>query len=64
MKTYVLATTEQVVRWYVYKVEDPNNGFELIKHLDLGKVPRWSDKESAKAAAQALGLSTWRYVRV
>ena len=61
---YVLGTTEDVVRWYVYNTNDPSNGYELLDRLDFNKVPRWNDKDSAKAAAKALGLNTWRYIQV
>ena len=37
--SYVLATTEDKVRWY-------------------------KDKATAKDAAKALGLKTWRYVKI
>ncbi|AXV97030.1 hypothetical protein CJO80_16580 [Ralstonia solanacearum] len=64
--TYVLATTETVVRWYNFRGNPgPGRGeFELLERLDLSKVPQFGDKESAKRAAQALGLKTWLYVRI
>jgi hypothetical protein len=64
--TYILATTEEVVRWYKFKYNrdlEPGQ-FELVEKLDLKKVPLFGDKETAKLAAQALGLKTWRYVRI
>ena len=63
---YLLATVEKKVRWYAV-TERPLAGpwrYELHEVLDLDKVHAWGDKESAKLAAQAMGLSTWRYVRL
>ena len=64
--TYVLGTTENIVRWYCFRVSDPNAGknFELLDTLDLSRVPSFGDKETAKSAAKHLGLRTWRYVRL
>ncbi|SPA34056.1 conserved hypothetical protein [Cupriavidus taiwanensis] len=64
--TYLLATTEDVVRWYKFKYNrdlEPGQ-FELLDKLDLKQVPLFGDKETAKLAAQALGLKTWKYVRI
>lgn len=64
--TYLLATTEDVVRWYKFKYNrdlEPGQ-FELLDQLDLKQVPLFGDKETAKLAAQALGLKTWKYVRI
>ncbi|MCY1234921.1 hypothetical protein D9M72_475190 [compost metagenome] len=63
---YLLATVEKKVRWYVIterSLEGPRR-YELQEVLDLDKVHAWGDKVSAKLAAQAMGLSTWRYVRL
>ena len=64
MSSYILATTETIVRWYGF---DPFKGestqFELLKELDLAKIPQFADKESAKKAALSLGLQTWRYFK-
>ena len=38
--------------------------YELLEVLDLRQVVKWADKASAKSAAQALGLKTWRYVKI
>lgn len=62
--SYVLATTENVVRWYVYDTTDAGKGFELSNELDLKRVPMLADKMAAKKCAAALGLKTWRYVKV
>lgn len=64
--TYVLATTENVLRWYKFKFNErtsPDN-FSLQIELDLSVIPQFGDKETAKKAAEALGLKTWRYVRL
>lgn len=64
--SYVLATTEDKIRWYKYKY-DQNlkvGDFELLEVLDLRQVPLLGDKATAKDAAKALGLKTWRYVKI
>lgn len=64
--TYILATTDDTVRWYKFKYDrnlEPGQ-FELLDKLDLKQVPLFGDKETAKLAAQALGLKTWKYVRL
>jgi hypothetical protein len=63
--SYVLATTEDVVRFYYYDLpiisgREP----KLDRVLDLSKVTLLGDKETAKRTALALGLKTWRYVRI
>ena len=64
--SYILATTDNHVRWYKYQVggQVPPGEFELVDVLHLHEIPLWSDKESARAAAKALGLKTWRYVKI
>ena len=62
--SYVLATTETRVRWYKFQTPVVRDQFELIEVLDTREVPMWGDKESAKLAALALGLKTWRYVKL
>lgn len=66
--SYVLATTEDKVRWYKYDLKPLKINevaeYELIEILDLRQVVRWGDKASAKSAAKALGLKTWRYVKI
>lgn len=62
--SYVLATTENVVRWYVYDTTDAGKGFELINELDLKRVPILADKVTAKRYATTLGLKSFRYVKV
>jgi hypothetical protein len=64
--TYLLATTEDKVRWYAFDREA--NGrlvqplkFYLIEELDLKKVELFADKATAKNAAVAAGLKTWKY---
>jgi hypothetical protein len=68
---YVLATTESHVRWYVIQLRYPDDicalkegQFELLDFLDLRVVPGFGNKETAKMAAKALGLKTWRYVKI
>ncbi|MFV5403912.1 hypothetical protein VXQ92_04155 [Acinetobacter sp. 228] len=63
---YILATTEEKVRWYKYKYDQnlKEGEFELIEILDLKLVPLLGDKAAAKDAAKALGLKTWRYVKI
>ncbi|QBJ79566.1 hypothetical protein [Aquitalea sp. USM4] len=62
--SYVLATTENIVRWYVFDPAGNREGFELVTELDLHKVPQLGSKEDAKRIAQSLGLKTWRYVKL
>jgi hypothetical protein len=68
---YILATLGTQVRWYVFKLDGPGGisslqkgEFDLIEHLDLEVVPGFANKESAKMAATAVGLSNWRYVKL
>lgn len=59
----VLATIENVVRWYVFDPADIDKGFELVSELDLRKVPQLG-KDDAKRLATSLRLKTWRYVKL
>jgi len=61
MKSYILATTGDRVRWYQYDPTRPEAGFSLSDVLNLKSVPVHADKQQAKAAAKMLGLTTWRY---
>lgn len=62
---WILATTEQQKRWYLYDINTPNAGeYQLLEQRDLNRLPLWPDKQAAKEAALALGLKTWRYVRI
>lgn len=64
--TYVLGTTDNLVRWYRFAFNEHTRpgDFTLLAELDLRLTPQFEDKETAKRAAQALGLRTWRYVRL
>lgn len=66
--SYVLATTEDKVRWYKYDLKPLKLNevaqYELLEVLDLRQIVLWGDKASAKNAAKALGLKTWRYVKI
>lgn len=59
---YVLATTDRIVRWYC--VAHDWSSFELLDQLDLTRIVGYHDKAAARAAAQAIGLKTWRYVKI
>lgn len=60
---YVLATTERVVRWYVFDPKTVSSTtYSLSEVLDLNIVPA-AYKATAKFWAQEMGLKTWRYVR-
>jgi len=63
---YVLATTEKIVRWYSYDSSqtDDKIDYTIIDQLDLNRVPRAATKAIAKSRAQAMGLNTWRYVKM
>lgn len=54
--SYVLATTEDKVRWYKYKFNQnlKVGDFELLDILDLRQVPLLGDKATAKDAAKPL----------
>jgi hypothetical protein len=60
--SYVIATTDDVVKWY--KLDSRLGVRETLDVLDLGQVSQYNDKRSAKAAAKAHGLKTWRYVKI
>lgn len=64
--TWVLATTDDKVKWYAYKHRGglQKGEYVLLDQLDLKKVPLCGNKETAKQAANALGLTTWRYVKI
>lgn len=64
--SYLLATTENRVRWYRHSEEsrDGVEPFTLSEVLDLRKSPVFPNKDAARAAAIALGLKTWRYVKI
>lgn len=64
--SYVLATTHSKVQWYKFHFNASlkEGEFVLLNELDLQEVPCFGDKETAKLAAQALGLKTWRYVKI
>jgi hypothetical protein len=68
--TYILATTETRVRWYLLPLKSPNDmltlkprQFSLLDHLDLDVVPGFGNKDTAKQVAKAIGLKAWRYVK-
>lgn len=68
---YVLATTESRVRWYnvpIKRLEDIANlkegEFTLMEILDLSSVAGFGNKDTAKRVAIAIGLKTWRYVKI
>lgn len=63
---YLLATTENKVRWYNFDMHTSARpiAFSLTTELDLSSAPTFPNKDAAKQAAQLLGLKTWRYVRI
>lgn len=63
---YVLATTETTFRWYYFPVGSrfESGVFELKSELILNEIPHFGDKKAAKEHAVALGLKTWRYVKI
>lgn len=69
--SYILATTEAMVRWYVFPIDTPedihrlNEGdFELVEILNLDTISGFGNKQTAKTVAMAVGLKTWRYVKI
>jgi hypothetical protein len=61
--SYILGTTETIVRWYQF-VPGGAPTTTLLEVLDLSRVTSFVDKGAARNAAQAAGLATWRYVRI
>lgn len=68
---YLLATIGVKVQWYVVDINRrgglsgfSKGDFELADVLDLEVVPGFGDKETAKRVAMAIGLTTWRYVKM
>ncbi len=64
--SYVLASTDNKVKWYKFRLDSSlkPGEYELLAELDLSVVPLFKDKDEAKRAAQFLGLKTWRYVKI
>ncbi len=64
--SYVLASTDNKVKWYKFRSDSilKPGEYELLAELDLTVVPLFKDKAEAKRAAQFLGLKTWRYVKI
>lgn len=62
---YVLATTEDMVRWYSFnQVQSGVIEVQVHDALDLRlNTVRFETKDAAKQMALAAGLKTWRYVR-
>jgi hypothetical protein len=68
---YLLATTATKVQWYVVDISRPGGlsafskgDFHLTDVLDLEHIPGFGDKNTAKKVAIAIGLATWRYVKM
>lgn len=62
---YVIATTEQAVRWYVFDPKTVSkSNFDLVYKLDLNQISVAGDKSTAKLWAKEMGLKTWRYVKI
>ena len=68
---FILATIDAKVRWYVVplkRVQDIQflepGQFTLLDQLDLEVVPGFGNKGTAKKVALAIGLTTWRYVKM
>lgn len=63
--SYLLGTTTDLVEFYKFDIDKVKEGkFTLTTELHLCSLNLFPDKDSAKRAAQALGLKTWRYIRV
>ena len=71
----LLATIGTKVQWYVVDTSRPGGisgfskgDFDLVDVLDLEAVPGFGNKDTAKkvaiAIAIAIGLMTWRYVKI
>jgi len=64
--TYVLATTGNIMRWYHIKIDKDGKliGFDLLERLDQRKVTMFGNRATAKYAALAVELKTWKYVKL
>ena len=66
MKSWILAKPGgDVIEWYEYDMNYAREDkplFTLSKTLRISSVVQHATKESAKAAALKLGLTSWRYV--
>lgn len=63
---YYLATTQDVMRFYLFD-EPPKEGggtYELIDQLDRTRLLGAGDKATAKEWAKRLKLASWTYVKV
>lgn len=68
---YLLATMGMKPQWYVVDIGSragiaglQKGEFALVDVLDLEVVPGFGDKNTAKKVAMAIGLTTWRYVKI
>jgi hypothetical protein len=68
---YLLATIGTKVQWYVVDINRHGGlsgflkgDFYLADVLDLEVVSGFGDKDTAKRVAMAIGLTTWRYVKM
>lgn len=68
---YLLATVGTKVQWYVVQIGSGagiaslrKGEFDLVDVLDLEIVTGFGDKNTAKKVAMAIGLATWRYVKM
>lgn len=61
--TWFLATTTDVVLFYVFDPHQPAR-FSLLDQLDRSRVPGFGNKKTAAAFAKRLGLKSWTYVRI
>ena len=61
--TYCVATTERVLRFYVFPLY-ADGTFHLLERLDTRGVSMFGNKASARSAALGAGLKTWTYVRL
>lgn len=68
---YLLATIGTKLQWYVVDIGRragitglQKGEFDLVDVLDLEVVPGFGDKNTAKKVAMAIGLTTWRYVKM
>lgn len=59
--TYILATTESCVRWYVVDMEKKgalkSGEYRLVDVLDLKIVPGFGNKETAKKLASPIWIT-------
>jgi hypothetical protein len=72
---FILVTRTNDVQFYYFKVNGHAGGshtglheysteYELRSDLVHSEIPKFGDKKTAGLAAKALGLKSWRYMKI